>query len=113
MKSEQAIQDLHNLLGTPPKEFVEKMCLEIMEDFDLTRVNLYVLVFGKLQMTLDQCHNEVLNLKGTGAEWRCIYKRVKQICTIVNWVDNILCYVIMDKDQLIENYHLWWLMYQT
>ena len=76
--------------------FLHWVVEEYLKNRDKDFVDNYIVTVGKLQMSIYRYGNEVLMLAGVGPEYEQIKTITGRVCEVVQWLEEVLCFAIMD-----------------
>lgn len=93
---ESVARRLGRIVNSSAQEYVNKICTEYLEDKDKDRINEHITRLSKLQKAIYRYQNEVYMLAGVGDKHDRAAKVVQDVCTIVRWVEELLCCAMVD-----------------
>ncbi|KAJ3497295.1 hypothetical protein NLJ89_g10366 [Agrocybe chaxingu] len=91
---------LLKITGKEPAIFVDEISLRYLSDGNKDTLHTHATQLGKLQKAIYRCQNEVLTLAGMGPEYHAVDKTVILIRTIVGWVEEVLCYAMVELSEV-------------
>ena len=63
---------------------------------DKDAVHAHVVKLGKCQKSIYKYQNEIYTLRGVTPEYHMVDKMVKEVCRVLGWMEELLCYVMVD-----------------
>ena len=96
-----------------PKDYVERICSTFMDNLDKDLIYDQVVRLGRLQKSAYRYENEVYALVGVEKEHQVASGLVKEVKVVVGWVEEILCYAMVDAQEVRERYAAKRFMYQA
>lgn len=113
----EAVERVHRrlagIVGTSPKDYAENICTSFLENQDKDKIYEQVVKLSKLQKSIYRYQNEVYALSGMGAEELRAAEVLREVVTMVTWVEEILCYAMVDIEEVRDRYTGKQFMYQT
>ena len=96
-----------------PQNYTEQICSAFLANLDKDPIHDKVVRLGKLQKSAYRYENEVYALVGVAEEYRRVSEIVKEVNKVLSWVEEILCYAMVDPQEVRERYAAKRFMYQA
>lgn len=97
---ERVSRQLGRIVSPSAQEFVNNVCLKYLEDRDKDCIYEHVTKIGKLQKSIYRYQNEVYMLEGAGPGCDRASQVVKDVCNLLKWIEEILCYAMVDFQEV-------------
>ncbi|KAF8907607.1 hypothetical protein CPB84DRAFT_1843825 [Gymnopilus junonius] len=110
---ERIAQQLGRTINLSAQEFVEKICQQYFQDCDKDWIYKNVVRLGKLQKKIYRYQNEVYELDGVGPQYERACQVVQDVCTPLKWVEELLCYAMIDFEEVRDRHVEKKFMYQV
>ncbi|KAF8814360.1 hypothetical protein BYT27DRAFT_7082456, partial [Phlegmacium glaucopus] len=112
-RAESVDKRLTRITGDSPSQYLNTMCLDFLADYDKDPIHEQTVKLGKLQKAIYKYQNEIYALDGVGETYRKVDKIVKQVCMVVSWVEELLCYAMVDAEEVKTRYEKHQFFYQV
>lgn len=96
-----------------PVAYLESICTLYLNDHDKDRIQEQTVLLAKVQMSIYNCHDEVLQIYGIGDELSQVENVKKNICATVSWVEEVFCSAIVDWTEVQRLYRERGFLYQN
>lgn len=83
-----------------PSEYLNQICCNFLADYDKDPIHEQTIKLGKLQKAIYKYQNEIYALDGIGPTYRRVDDIVKQVCMVVGWVEELLCFAMVDAKEV-------------
>ena len=93
-------------------KFVQGLCKQLLRDHDKDRVHTFSAELGKLQKMLYEYQNKVLQLDGVGNNYQKLQNIVRDVRRVLEWVDELLVFAMVDISEVQRLYDASELLYQ-
>jgi hypothetical protein len=111
-RSERVQKRLEKITHGSASDFVNNLCQMLLRDGDKDRVHMFSVKFGEFRKSVYQYQHEILQLEGWGENYKKLEGIIKEICTILNWVDELLVLAMVDLSEIQQLYDKSELLYQ-
>jgi hypothetical protein len=111
-RAESIDKRLKGITGDSPSEYLSRICLDFLADYDKDPIHEQIIKLGKLQKAIYKYQNEIFSLDGVGPAFRRVDNIVKHVCMVVGWVEELLCYAMVDADEVKIRYEKQEFLYQ-
>ena len=95
-----------------PRDYVEKICSAFLENEDKDLIHDKVVRLGRLQKSALKYENEVYALVGVAKEYERASEVGREVNKVLSWVEEILCYGMVDAQEVRDRYAAKGFMYQ-
>lgn len=113
----EAVERVHRNMGRvtedAPQEYVEKICAGFLEHHDKDKIHKKIVRLSRFQKSIYRYENEVYALAGVGKEYDRAAEVTKQVNTLLGWVEEVLCYAMVDFQEVKDCYQAKEFMYQA
>lgn len=110
---ERVYRRLVGIIGASPRDYAERICTAFLEDQDKDKIYEHIVKLSKLQKSIYRYQNEVYALSGMGAEQLRAAEVLREVVTMVTWIEEILCYAMVDFEEVRDRYTGKQFMYQA
>jgi hypothetical protein len=110
---ERVHRGLGRVTGEVPQDYVERICASFLENRDKDRIYEEVVRISRYRNSIYRYQNEVYALAGAGPEHERAAEVGKEICMVLSWVEEILCYAMVDFSEVQERHLAREFMYQA
>jgi hypothetical protein len=101
------------ITGDSPSGYLNQICCDFLVDYDKDPIHEQTIKLGKLQKAIYKYQNEIFALEGIGPTYRRVDAIVKQVCAVVSWVEEILCFAMVDAEEVKIRFERNEFLYQT
>lgn len=114
IQTEAVATRLQDLMGQKlPREYLEHVYASYTFNHRKDDIRDKITAISKLQRKVDQCHGNILQLAGVGAELQRADNIAKQVRKLVSWLEEILVWAMHDPRILVAMHHQRELLFQT
>lgn len=103
---------LHTLTGHAAYNYLESTCSSFIFTRRKDDVRNKIISISKLQRAIYRCQDKIIELGGMGKEWERAEEVSKDVVRVVRWLEDILCWAMVDIQELITLHNHQKLMYQ-
>ena len=96
-----------------PRNYTEKICSTFLDNLDKDLIHDKTVRLGRLQKSAYRFENEVYTLVGVAKEHQRAVEVTREVNAVLSWVEEILCYAMVDTREVRERYVAKSFMYQT
>lgn len=93
-------------------DYVEQICSTFLDKQDKDLIYDEVVRLGRLQKSAYRYENEVYALVGVAKEYHRASEVVKEVNKVLSWVEEILCYAMVDAQEVRNRYAAKEFLYQ-
>ncbi|KAF8797649.1 hypothetical protein BYT27DRAFT_7219066 [Phlegmacium glaucopus] len=111
--AESVDKQLTTITGDSPSRYLNTMCLDFLANYDKDPIHEQTIKLSKLQKVIYKYWNEIYALDGVGETYGKVDKIVKHICMVVSWVEELLCYAMVDVEEVKTRYEKHQFFYQV
>jgi hypothetical protein len=94
--SEMVWKRLEKITHGSASELVNTLCQQLLQDGDDDCVQTFSMKLGEQRKLIYLYQHEVLQLEGSGENYQKLETIVKEIHTLVGWLDELLVLVLLD-----------------
>ena len=87
---------MKRITANDPTAFMDQACLAFLKDEDKETVHKHVIRLGKCQKLIYRYQNQIYSLLGLTEEYYMVDKMVREVCMVVCWIEELLCYMMVD-----------------
>ena len=95
-----------------PKSYVEQICTTFLDNQDKDLIYDKIVRLGRLQKSAYRYENEVYALVGVAKEYERASEVGREVNKVLSWVEEILCYGMVDAQEVRDRYAAKGFMYQ-
>ena len=110
---ERICRRLNRTTEGAPRDYVERICSSFLDNLDKDLIYEKVVRLGRLQKSAYRHENEVYTLVGVEKEYQTAREVAKKVNVVLSWVEEILCYAMVDAEEVREHYVAKMFMYQA
>ena len=110
---ERICRRLNRTTEGAPRDYVERICSSFLDNLDKDLIYEKVVRLGRLQKSAYRHENEVYTLVGVEKEYQTAREVAKKVNVVLSWVEEILCYAMVDAEEVRERYVAKTFMYQA
>lgn len=111
-QAEAVAVQLHKLTGPVPHEFLECIYGSYVFTRQKDDIRNKIIDISRLRDQIYECQNHVLQLAGVGIQWRRVEDILKAVVRVVRWLEDVLCWAMIDITELISMHNHGQLEYQ-
>lgn len=111
-RAESIDKRLKTITGDAPSEYLNRICQDFLADYEKDPIHEQIVKLGKLQKAIYKYQNEVLAIDGIGPAFFRVNDIVKQVCMVVSWVEELLCYAMVDAEEVKTRWEKHEFLYQ-
>jgi len=93
-------------------EFVDTLCQQLLRDHEDDRIQTFCTKLGGLRDIVYMYQHEVLQLDGWGENYQKLENLVKDIRTLLEWLDELLVLALLDITEIEQLFDVSGLLYQ-
>ena len=93
-------------------EFVNTLCQQLLRDHEDDRIQMFSTKLGELRDMVYMYQHEVLQLEGWGENYQKLEDLVKDIRTLLEWLDELLVLALLDITEIRQLFDVSGLCYQ-
>jgi hypothetical protein len=93
-------------------EFVNTLCQQLLRDHEDDRIQMFSTKLGELRDMVYMYQHEVLQLEGWGENYQKLEDLVKDIHTLLEWLDELLVLALLDITEVKQLFDVSGLCYQ-
>lgn len=95
---------LRTLTGPNQHDFLENMCTNFIANGDKDPIHDVIISLSKLQKRIYKYQNKVYELSGVSDKFKEVDDLVLEVKTVVDWVEELFCQAMVDKECVVT-YH--------
>ncbi|KAF8798551.1 hypothetical protein BYT27DRAFT_7122835, partial [Phlegmacium glaucopus] len=103
---------LNRITANAPVIYADQISAQFLVDNDKDLIHNHVVNLSKLQKLIYKYQNEIYALGGICEEYHLADIIVKDVCKVVRWIEELLCYAMVDSDEFRIFYETRKFMYQ-
>lgn len=96
-----------------PRNYAERICSAFLDNLDKDLILDKAVIIGRLQKSAYRYENEVYALAGVTEEYQRASEVTKEVNVVLGWVEEILCYAMVDAQEVRKRYAVNEFMYQA
>ena len=96
-----------------PRDYVEIICSAFLDNEDKDLIYDKVVRLGRLQKSIYKYQNEVYSLVGVAEVYERVSEIAKDVNKVLGWVEEVLCYAMVDAQEVRDRYSVRGFMYQA
>jgi hypothetical protein len=111
-RGERVRKRLEKIIHGSAVQFVDNLCQQFLRDNDKDRLETFSAKLGELQKSVYEYQEEVLLLDGWGKNYEKLEHIVKDIHSVLEWVDELWVLAMVDVTEVWQLYDKSELLYQ-
>jgi hypothetical protein len=103
------------LVDNDPPKFVEDLLTAYFKSCDEDTLSVHdgVLRVQWYQKCIQRYKDQILQLGGVGPEWKEVSQLLNQLTEVMRWIEEVLCFAMVDQEGLVASYQGQMLMYRA
>lgn len=111
--AERVRRRLNKTTEGAPRNYAEQICSAFLDNLDKDLILDKAVRIGRLQKSAYRYENEVYALAGVTEEYQRASEVTKEVNVVLGWVEEILCYAMVDAQEVRKRYAAKEFMYQA
>ncbi|KAF8879144.1 hypothetical protein BD779DRAFT_1474465 [Infundibulicybe gibba] len=93
-------------------EYIDRVCTAYMKTQDQDIIQNDAKYLGDVLIAMRRHEGDILEVAGLGSEWKAVQDKVTCICTVLSWLEDLLCYAMDGHNVLCDAHNNRGLQYQ-
>lgn len=111
-RGEMVRKRLEKITHGSASEFVNTLCQQFLRDHDDNRIQTFSTRLGELRKMVYMYQHEVLQIDGFGENYQILESLVQDIRTLMEWLDELLVFALLDITEVQRLFDASGLLYQ-
>lgn len=111
-QADKVATDLYVLTDHAIYHYLESVCSQFIFTHRKNNIRNEIVRVSKLQRQIYRCLDNIMELSGMGAEWEKAEKISKDVVKVIRWLEDVLCWAMVDLRELVSMHNHKKLLYQ-
>jgi hypothetical protein len=105
--------EFNELVDAHPTKFMDALLAMYRVSATDKELCAAMLTLSRLQDSIQQYENEILQLAGVGSEWSEAHQVSSKVREVTSWIEEVLCLAAVDPEGLLTSHAMKQLMFQV